>query len=411
MKLTRGRSRWLAAALALATLAGAFGRAAAAPPSGHTLFVDDDRAECPSAQYTTISAAVAAAQAGDRINVCPGSYHEQVTVDKTLTINAQARGNIDGRCAGAFAPDPKKDAIIQGVGPSGDALAFNVQANNVVIDSFTVQNSDGPGIYTSPSFSGYIVRNSLIQNNVFGVYFNSSGATQSRVTNNCLRSNNAPGAASGNGVYTDQGLQNALINGNDFFNNQNAGILLTTVTAPLANITVSSNTSLQDATLIAAFLSSNVTIADNQVRKPLGAGIFVGTQNTGTIVRGNDLSGGASNGIRFNIASVPGPTNTNAQVRNNTVRNFAGSGIAIAPNSLTNSQITGNTSNKNTTDGILIDAGGNSGNAIRGNDAHNNGHFDCEDGTTGTGTAHTANTWQNNNGKTSSPAGLCTPGR
>jgi len=51
-----------------------------------TLFVDDDMAQNHHAQYTTISAAVAAAQPGDTIRVSPGTYDESVTVDKKLTI-------------------------------------------------------------------------------------------------------------------------------------------------------------------------------------------------------------------------------------------------------------------------------------------------------------------------------------
>src|ERR1700676_3465112 len=51
-----------------------------------TLVVDDDRVQCPNAGFTSIQAAVNAATAGDRINVCPGSYREQVRVNKPLTI-------------------------------------------------------------------------------------------------------------------------------------------------------------------------------------------------------------------------------------------------------------------------------------------------------------------------------------
>ena len=51
-----------------------------------TLTVDDDHVQCPSAAFTTIQSAVNAASPGDRINVCPGTYHEQVKVTKPLTI-------------------------------------------------------------------------------------------------------------------------------------------------------------------------------------------------------------------------------------------------------------------------------------------------------------------------------------
>src|SRR5206468_2497357 len=56
------------------------------------LFVDDDHAQRPNAQYSTISAAVAAAHPGDTIKVEAGTYHESVDVNKRLTIVADHSG-------------------------------------------------------------------------------------------------------------------------------------------------------------------------------------------------------------------------------------------------------------------------------------------------------------------------------
>jgi hypothetical protein len=53
---------------------------------GAALVVDDDKVQCPNAAFTSIQAAVNAASRGDRINVCPGTYREQVRVNKALTI-------------------------------------------------------------------------------------------------------------------------------------------------------------------------------------------------------------------------------------------------------------------------------------------------------------------------------------
>jgi hypothetical protein len=58
-----------------------------------TLLVDDDKVECPNAGFTSIQAAVNAAGSGDRINVCPGIYREQVKVNKPLTIRGIEVGN------------------------------------------------------------------------------------------------------------------------------------------------------------------------------------------------------------------------------------------------------------------------------------------------------------------------------
>ena len=48
-----------------------------------TLVVDDDRAQCSGAQFPSINFAVAAANPGDTIKVCPGLYQESVRVAKT----------------------------------------------------------------------------------------------------------------------------------------------------------------------------------------------------------------------------------------------------------------------------------------------------------------------------------------
>src|SRR5438034_503182 len=70
-------------ALALLTLTVVlFGRAGApAAASQRTLFVDDDKQQCPMANYTSINEAIIAAAPGDKIVVCPGVYSETVVVN------------------------------------------------------------------------------------------------------------------------------------------------------------------------------------------------------------------------------------------------------------------------------------------------------------------------------------------
>src|SRR5260370_14691649 len=46
--------------------------------------------------YSTISAAVAAALPGDTIQVCQGTYNEQVSIGKTLALLG-AKANVDAR--------------------------------------------------------------------------------------------------------------------------------------------------------------------------------------------------------------------------------------------------------------------------------------------------------------------------
>ena len=57
-----------------------------ASPKKATLVVGNDKTVCPSAQYSTIQEGVNAAATGETIEVCPGTYAEQVTIEKSLTL-------------------------------------------------------------------------------------------------------------------------------------------------------------------------------------------------------------------------------------------------------------------------------------------------------------------------------------
>jgi nitrous oxidase accessory protein NosD len=50
---------------------------------------------CPGATFSTISAAVSSASAGDTVQVCPGTYPEQVTISTPLTLRGIISGNTD----------------------------------------------------------------------------------------------------------------------------------------------------------------------------------------------------------------------------------------------------------------------------------------------------------------------------
>jgi hypothetical protein len=63
--------------------------ASALPAQLARLVVDDDKVECPNAAFTRIQDAVDAASPGDEIRICKGTYAEQVTIRKPLSINAE----------------------------------------------------------------------------------------------------------------------------------------------------------------------------------------------------------------------------------------------------------------------------------------------------------------------------------
>src|SRR5262249_17318023 len=161
-----------------------------------------------NADFTSIQAAVNAAQAGDTIRVSPGTYNEAVTVDKTLTIlGAQSNANQDQNDQGddndqghnnhSKAPDKQtaQPPILEI--PAGGTAGFNLTANDIVIRGFTIEdmNADGNnavGVNTSRQTSGDVIANNIIQDTVFGIYLNTNGAHTTTVQNNIIRNNNNP---------------------------------------------------------------------------------------------------------------------------------------------------------------------------------------------------------------------------
>jgi parallel beta-helix repeat protein len=75
-------------ALAVVLISALAWPADASPARHARLTVDDDKVECPKAGFTHIQDAVDAASAGDEIHICKGTYAEQVTIRKTLDIDA-----------------------------------------------------------------------------------------------------------------------------------------------------------------------------------------------------------------------------------------------------------------------------------------------------------------------------------
>src|SRR6185437_2026048 len=101
--------------------------------------------------FTTISAAMAAANNGDTIQVAAGTYSETVTVDKSVTIEG-AQSGVDARIRSGA------ESIVTGAGNGGNT-PFVIGADDVTIDGFTVQdetntNHFGAGIYIQPGHHG-----------------------------------------------------------------------------------------------------------------------------------------------------------------------------------------------------------------------------------------------------------------
>src|SRR5688500_18349680 len=90
----------------------------------------------PSLSYPTIQSAVDDPVC-TTINVAPGVYAENVTINRSLTLNgAQAGQLVATRISGGPA-----ESTLQGANPTGSVPVILINAANVIVDGFTIRNS------------------------------------------------------------------------------------------------------------------------------------------------------------------------------------------------------------------------------------------------------------------------------
>ncbi len=376
-----------------------------------TQAVDDDGmaslTNCNAATptHTTIQAGVNAAAAGDTVKVCPGTYTENVTVDKALILNG-AKPGVNG----TRVVNPAAESIVHSADPNQPI--FMLTADGITLNGFLVEgNSNNAGIQTNPAFSGYQILNNIVRDNVFGIYLHGSGAATTLVKRNLLDGNNRPGSSQGNGIYSDQGALGITVQANSFRNHINAGILFATAGTQQESIIIQNNRSLNDNTFVALFDVQNAQVVANRTNDDIdgddfGSTIFVGGDADGILIQRNVLvnPGFAGIAVRDTLQIFSGAANVN--VVGNTVTGAEGSGIDVTADDFAAVSARNNTLRNNGVDGIYFGPVTN-GNQIRSNTASGNVNLDCEDDSTGSGTSGTANTWTRNNGVTDDPNGIC----
>jgi parallel beta-helix repeat protein len=257
--------------------------ASSASAADRPLVVGNNPEDCPEATFSSIQAAVMAANPGSTISVCPGTYREMVTVAKN-----------DLRIVGKDGPD---DVIVEGKPDdphhAQEAGFLLHDASGVLIQGFTVQGFHEADIRLEGA-NGNVIRNNRTTKSAHdGIQLNSS--SDNLIEDNVSFDNDAPLPAraftDACGVLLQLGSSNNTVRGNKLFGNA-FGIF------------------------IASGSNSNV-VSGNDSHDNRRFGIR-NRGSAGTLIRGNE--------VEHNIISSLGPgrgvsveASTNVTVMNNQV--------------------------------------------------------------------------------------------
>ena len=170
------------------------------------LLVDDDKVECPTAAFTSIQDAINAAKAGNLIRVCPGTYHEQLSINKSLSI--------EGDNGAILLP---VNMVANTSGSSGAPIAAAIlvkDAANVEIEGLIVDTANSGVSACSPDLIGIL-------------YQNSSGSIEHNAVRNTKLSVSLNGCQSGDAIVVQSlggGTSKVSIDDNSVHDYQKNGI-------------------------------------------------------------------------------------------------------------------------------------------------------------------------------------------
>jgi parallel beta-helix repeat protein len=247
--------------------------------------------------YSTIGAAVGAANAGDTVNVASGTYAEGVVIGKSIALlGAGARSTV------IDATGHNNGVYIDGLDNSGLAA--------VIVSGFTVENAKFEGVLLTNA-SNVTIRDNLVTGNNKAIVTSSSGPP---TCPGIPSFETEEGMDCGEGLHLS-GVDHSIVDGNNVTGNA-GGILVTDDTGPTFQNLISGNAVVKNP------LDCGITIASHPAfnGQPAAFGVY---QNT---IRGNDseengLAAAGGGGVGL---FAPGPGNavySNVVVGNRLVGN------------------------------------------------------------------------------------------
>jgi parallel beta-helix repeat protein len=336
----------------------------------HTFIVDNDRAQCPNAAFTTIQSAVVASGPGDLIRVCPGLYQEQVDV-------GPGHGGLT-----LFSQQPRQ-AIIKApavMADPGDIVRIH-GVQNVSVRQFVIT-----GPLPDTLFCSLFTRTGVRIDQGASALLRDNQITQIKATDPALR-----GCQNGVAVLVGRNFEgttgSAWITHNLVDHYQKGGIVVDNAGS---HATIDHNSVIHGPEDI--FMG--IVIAPNGIQVSRGA---AGEIDHNVVTENNGAASGT--GVLIYQAGTGLVTVDHNDVYKND------DGISLYESD--NESVSHNNSHEQLVyDGLFMDSAS-EGNTVDHNDAYLNFEHDCHDDSTGGGTAGTANYWLHDKGNTENRPGLC----
>jgi parallel beta-helix repeat protein len=279
--------------------------AAQASPQAHTVYVSTHGAStaagnsCTSAAYHSINAALTAVAANGTVVVCGGTYREDVSVTKTVTLRGRSSATIDA---------------------TNQTNGVTVTAGHATVSGFTVENAIGEGILVNGA-NNVTIQGNVVKHNDLG------GSPVNPVPNSypfCAATQGVPGDC-GEGIHL-MGSSNSTISGNTSTDNS-GGILISDETGPAGHNRVIGNVVTDNLYACGVtVVGHNPAAAPNGVPAPTVAGVF-DTQVIGNRISGNGVDG-AGAGVVI-ATGVPGGASYNNVVEGNAINGNGMSGVTV----------------------------------------------------------------------------------
>jgi nitrous oxidase accessory protein NosD len=264
------------------------------------LLVDDDKVQCPTATFTSIQDAINAANPGSLIRVCPGTYREQLSINKSLSV--------EGDNGAIVMPS---SMVANTTGSSGAPIAAAIlvkNAANAEIEGLIVDTANSGITECSPDLIGILYQNSsgsiehnAVRNTNLSVSLNGcqsgdaivvqslgGGTSKVSIDDNSVHDYQKNGIT-GNELGTDVAVTNNVVtglgpttgaaqNGIQIGFGAKGGVLRNTVTDNVWAPCVSLTNCAFNATGILVFQSDDVRVERNSVATSQ-VGIFTNGQN------------------------------------------------------------------------------------------------------------------------------------